>query len=83
MGRPRGVPTERKEFRLEARQVELLEALRSTASLGTPPLVSLVRQAVDQFIAREMSRADARERVESFLAERRKVVTLREVGREK
>lgn len=83
MGRPKGVPTTRKEFRLEDRQVELLDALRVTASLGTPPLVSLVRQAVDQFIYREMAKPDVRERVDDYLNERRKVVPLREVGKDK
>ena len=83
MGRSKGVPTTRKEFRLEDRQVELLEALRSTASLGTPPLVSLVRQAVDQFVAREMAQRDVRERVNAYLDERRKVVNLREVGKDR
>jgi hypothetical protein len=83
MGRPKGAPTSRKEFRLEDRQIELLEALRLTASLGTPSLVSLVRQAVDQFIAREMAKADVRERVDSHLNEARKVVKLREVGKER
>lgn len=83
MGRPKGVPTTRKEFRLEDRQVELLEALRVTATLGTPPLVSLVRQAVDQFISREMGKPEVRERVEVYLNERRKVVNLREVGKDR
>jgi len=83
MGRPKGVPTTRKEFRLEDRQVELLDALRVTASLGTPSLVSLVRQAVDQFIAREMAKPDVRERVDAYLNERRKVVPLREVGKDR
>lgn len=81
MGRPKGVSTTRKEFRLEDRQVEMLEALQVTASLGTPPLVSLVRQAVDQFLARELAKPEVRERVEAYLKERRKVVTLREVGK--
>jgi hypothetical protein len=81
MGRPKGAPTRRKEFRLEDRQVELLEALRVTAPLGTPPLVSIVRQAVEQFISREMAKPEVRERVDAYLNERRKVVNLREVGK--
>ena len=83
MGRPKGAPTSRKEFRLEDRQIEFLEALRVTATLGTPPLVSIVRQAVDAFIDREMAKPDVRERVESYLRERRKVVNLREVGKDR
>lgn len=83
MGRPRGVPTERKEFRLEARQVQYLEALIATATLGKPTLVSLVRQAVDDLIKREVAKPDVRARVESFLRQRRKVVNLRDLKRER
>ncbi len=83
MARPRGVPTQRKEFRLEARQVEYLEAFIATAPLGTPPLVSLVRQALDEFIKRELSKPDVRARVEGFLRQRRKVVNLRDVKKDK
>ena len=83
MGRPKGAPTTRKEFRLEARQVELLEALIATATLGKPSMVSLARQAVDQFIAREMARPSVRERVEAYLNERRKIVNLHEVRKDR
>ena len=83
MSRRKGAPTSRKEFRLEDRQIELLEALGVTAPLGTPPLVSIVRQAVDQFIAREMAKPDVKERVDAYLSERRKVVNLREVGKDR
>jgi len=83
MGRPRGTPTTRKEFRLEARQVELLEALIATATLGKPSMVSLARQAVDQFIAREIAKPGARERLEAYLNERRKVVRLHDVRKDK
>ncbi len=79
MGRPKGAPTTRKEFRLEARQIEALEALIATATLGKPTLVSLIRQAVDEFIAAEMSKPDARARVERHLKESRRVVNLHEV----
>jgi hypothetical protein len=37
---------------------------------------------VDQFISRELSKPDVRQRVEVHLNERRKVVNLREVGKE-
>lgn len=83
MGRPKGAPTTRKEFRLEDRQIELLEALRVTATLGTPSLVSLVRQAVDQFLGHEMAKSEIRNRVDAYLNERRKVVSLREVGKDR
>lgn len=83
MGRPRGVPTTRKEFRLEARQLEYLEALIATASLGKPPLVSLVRQAVDDFIARELAKPGVRPEVEHYLKNHRRVVNLRDVRKEK
>ena len=83
MGRPRGVPTTRKEFRLEPRQIDHLEALIATAALGKPPLVSLVRQAVDEFVARELLKAGVREQVERYLKERRRVVNLHEVRKEK
>lgn len=79
MGRPRGVPTSRKEVRLEARQVEYLDALIATAGLGKPTFVSLVRQAVDDLIDRELSKAAVRSQVERHLNERRGIVKLREV----
>jgi hypothetical protein len=82
MGRPRGVPTTRKEFRLEARQVEYFEALRETAALGKPSLVSLARQAVDEFITRELAKRDVRSRVERYLNEHRKIVKLHEVRKD-
>src|SRR5438034_10484249 len=78
LGRPRGAPTKRKEFRLEERQIEYLEALIATSALGRPPLVSLVRQAVDEFLRRELAKPDVRARVERFLREQGKVVKLRE-----
>jgi len=83
MGRPRGAPTKRKEFRLEARQVEYLEALIATAPLGRPTLVSIIRQAVDDFIRRELSKPEVKARVERTLKDRRKVVNLRDVKRDK
>jgi hypothetical protein len=79
MGRPQGVPTARKEFRLEARQVDQLEALIATSPLGKPSFVSLVRQAVDEFIVREFARSGVRAQVEKYLKERRGIVNLREV----
>lgn len=82
-GRPRGVATARKEFRLEPRQVESLEALQQAAPLGRPSLVSLVRQAVDQFVDRQMTQPEVRERVERYYNERRRVVNLHEVRKEK
>jgi hypothetical protein len=82
MGRPRGVPTSRKEFRLESRQVECLEALIATAPLGRPPMVSLVRQAVDNLIAQEFAKPGVKAQVEKYL-NARKVVNLREVRRDR
>lgn len=82
-GRPRGVATTRKDFKLEPRQIESLEALQETASLGRPSLVSLVRQAVDLFVEREMMKPEVRERVERYYNEHRRVVNLHEVRKEK
>ena len=79
MGRPRGAPTARKEFRLETRQVEYLEALIATAALGKPTQVSLVRQAVDQFIERELAKSGTRTQVDKYLKARRGIVNLHEV----
>lgn len=79
MGRPRGVPTKRKELRLEARQVEILEALIATATMGKPSLVSLVRQAVDDFLDHQLRQPGVREKVEGHLREGRRVVNLHEV----
>lgn len=73
----------RKEFRLEPRQIEHLEALIATASLGKPPLVSLIRQAVDEFISSELLKSGVRERVERYLKERGRVVNLHEVRKGK
>ena len=83
MGRPRGAVTTRKEFRLEARQVEYLEAFIATASLGKPTLVSVVRQAVDQFIARELKNPEVRDQMERYFKENRRVVNLHEVSKGK
>lgn len=83
MGRPRGVPTTRKEFRLEARQVEHLEALIATAALGKPTLVSLIRQAVDDFISSELAKAGVRAEVERYFKDHRRVVNLHEIRKEK
>jgi hypothetical protein len=79
MGRPPGVATARKEVRLEARQVDQLEALIATAPLGKPSFVSLVRQAVDELIVREFARPGVRNQVEKYLKERRGIVNLTEV----
>jgi hypothetical protein len=80
MARPKGVPTSRKEARLETRQVEYLEALVATSTLGKPTYVSLVRQAVDEFIARQiLSKPEVRQQVEKYLKDEGKVVALRGV----
>jgi hypothetical protein len=64
---------------LETRQIEFLDALIETAQRGKPTLVSLIRQAVDDFISSELARPGVRAQVEKYLKERRNVVTLREV----
>jgi hypothetical protein len=79
MGRPRGAPTTRKEFRLEARQVQYLEALIATAPLGTPTLVSLIRQAVDELISRELAKPGVKNEVEIFMKRHGSVVKLQEI----
>jgi hypothetical protein len=83
MGRPRGAPTTRKEFRLEARQVQYLEALIATASLGKPTLVSLIRQAVDDLISRELAKPAVKSGVEIFMKRHGSVVNLHEVANRK
>jgi hypothetical protein len=75
MGRPKGAETRRKEFRLEERQVAHLEALIEAAPLGKPTLVSVVRQAVQEFIDRQLLDAEVRSRVERILG-RPKVVSI-------
>ena len=82
MGRPRGAPTTRKEFRLETWQVQQLEALKAAAPLGEPSLVSLVRQAVSEFISREMAKPHVRTAVDAHLKQKRRVVILSEVRNE-
>jgi hypothetical protein len=64
---------------LETRQIEFLDALIETAQRGKPTLVSLIRQAVDDFISGELARPGVRAQVEKYLKERRNVITLREV----
>ena len=63
--------------------MEYLEALIATAPLGRPTLVSIIRQAVDDFIRRELSKPEVKARVERTLKDRRKVVNLRDVKRDK
>jgi len=76
MGRPRGVPTTRKEFRLEDKQLEQLEALRAVAPYGEPSLVSLVRQAIDEFISKALANVDTHARVERYLRTHQRVASL-------
>lgn len=82
MGRPRGVATVRKETRLEPRQIEYLEALIATAALGKPSFISLVRQAVDDLINRELTKPGVRAQVEQYLKARRKVVDLHQLRKD-
>lgn len=79
-GRPPGPPKLRKDLQLEQRQIECLEALRATALLGQPSFVSLVRQAVDQFITSALADDATRARVEAYLGNG-KIVKLRDVAR--
>jgi hypothetical protein len=83
MGRPPGVPTTRKEFRLESRQVQYLEALIATSSLGKPTLVSLIRQAVDNLISRELAKPGVKTEVELYMKGHRSVVNLQDVRNRK
>lgn len=81
MGRPSRLPgSVRKDIWFEPRQVELLDALRETCALGKPPFTSLVLQAVDTFLARELARPGVRMEVEKYLKEHRQVVNLRDVN---
>lgn len=83
MARHKGIPTGRKEARLETRQIDYLEALIATAPLGKPSYVSLVRQAVDDFIDRQiLSKREVRQQVESYLRDTGKVVALRGVKKD-
>jgi hypothetical protein len=72
------VPTRRKEFRLEERQLLHLEALIEAAPLGKPSLTSVVRQAVQQFIDKQLEDREVRERVERIVGQRPRVVRLPE-----
>jgi hypothetical protein len=62
--------------------VEVLNAFVATADMGEPTFVSLVRQAIDEFIARKMASAETKAQVEAHLKQR-KIVTLREVNGKK
>ena len=75
MARP---PCSRKDLWLEDRQIEQLEALAMAASIGKPSFVSLVRQALDQFISHQLSNSATKEEVERYLRTKR-VVGLHEV----
>jgi hypothetical protein len=74
--RPRGAPTRRKEFRLDERQIQYLEALIEAAPLGKPTLTSVVRQAVQQFIDRQLEDREVRGRVERIIGQRPRIVRL-------
>ncbi len=78
MGRPLGPPCTRKDMWLENRQIEHLEALAATSSLGKPPFTALVKQALEEFIRNQLDDAATRERVEHYLKSNR-VVKLRKV----
>jgi hypothetical protein len=66
-------------MRLENRQIQLLDALIATAPLGKPTFISLVRQAVDEFLAAELAKPGVQTKVDKYLHEHRRVVNLREV----
>lgn len=76
MPRQRGAPTRRKEFRLEERQIVYLEALIEAAPLGKPSLTSVVRQAVQLFIDKQLEDREVRTRVERIVGQRPRVVRL-------
>ena len=78
MARPSGLPSTRKEMCLEDRQIEYLEALRSVSPIGKPSFTSLVKQALDEFIYRQLSNAETKEQVERHRKTNR-VVSIRKV----
>ena len=69
----------RVEVHFRPQQVALLEGLQATAQRGTPTMMSLILQAVDEFIARELRQPGVQSAVDKYLGEHRKVVNLREV----
>jgi hypothetical protein len=75
-GRPKGPPKERKEFQLESSQVRYLEAIRASSPIGDPSMVSLVRQAVTEFVKRQMEVPEMKEKVDAYLG---RVVKLTDV----
>lgn len=71
-GRPRGAPAQSMQLDLEVRQVQYLNAFRAISTLGTPTFISLVRQALDKFIAAELAKPGVRAAVEQNLGKSRR-----------
>jgi hypothetical protein len=84
MARPARPPGgAKKDIWFSARQLELLNALRETAPWGKPTFQSLIEKAVDSFLTREMDKPEVRETIAQYLADRPKVLPLRDVSRPK
>ena len=66
-----------RSFNLDDGQYELLQAISALSPIGKPPVASLIRQAVQEFLERSFQNDPSlREKVEKFL-ERPKIVQLR------
>jgi hypothetical protein len=77
-GRPGGPLKEAKLIELELRQIQYLNALIETSTLGRPPFTTLVRQAIDMYIAVQLAKPDIRAAVEEYLGRNRRNI-IREV----
>ena len=76
--RPPRTPKSRKDIRLEDRQIAYLEALQAIAPYGPPSFTSLVKQAVEEFINRQLANKDITQKVDAVLNTNR-VVKLHQV----
>jgi hypothetical protein len=77
-GRPGGPLKEAKLIEIELRQIQYLNALIETSTLGRPSFTSLVRQAIDMYIAAQLAKPDVRTAVEGYLGRTRRNI-IREV----
>ena len=77
-GRPPGPPSSTKDVSLYNTQWDYLEALQSIAQIP-PSRCAQVRQAVQEYIDRELAKAGVRDRVEAHFKQSPRVVNLRDV----
>lgn len=81
-GRPPGPPSSIKDVSLYNTQWEHLEALQAIAPIP-PSRCAQVRQAVQEYIVREMAKPGVREQVEAHFKQSPNVVKLRDVKNDK